>query len=285
MNYLKRLKACAALLFLKNPEAAVTNQIIKTADPETLIEWLMESARRIRGFNLTCDYADRYKLKLNVFSGHTFRDIILMGSYQMDLMELIASQVKPTELLFIDVGANVGTTILNAHSVGFRRFLGFEPIKKNFDDLLINTKQISKDSELDFRMLAVGEKKGQMPLHLNEASCGRHSFKVDFDYKTEIVEIVTLDELDIDQENFMLIDTEGFELEVLLGAKKLMARTQGVCAEITPRYISTEDLEELRVFLNTHFKRHFLKGSLIERDITPAEFYNGSEQYDIVSFR
>lgn len=285
MNYLSRVKACAALLLKKYPEAAVTSQIIKTADPETMIEWLMESARRIRGFDLTCDYADRYRLKLNVFSGHTFRDIILFGSYQMDLMELIASQVNPSSLLFIDVGANVGTTILNAHSVGFRRFLGFEPIKKNFDDLIYNTKQIAEDSELDFRMLAVGNKKGQLPLHLNEASCGRHSFKVDFDYKAEIVDIVTLDELNIDQESFILIDTEGFELEVLLGAQGLMPKIKGVCAEITPRYISAEDLEKLRVFLNTHFKRHFIKGYMIARDVTPAEFYNDNEQYDIVSFK
>lgn len=285
MNYLSRWKACAALLFKKSPESVVTSQIIKSADSEVLIEWLMESARRIRGFNLTCDYADRYKLKLNVFSGHTFRDIILYGSYQMDLMELIVSHVNPQNLLFIDVGANIGTTILNAHSLGFRKFLGFEPIKKNFDDLLQNTKQISQDSELDCRMLAVGNKKGRIPLHLNEASCGKHSFKVDFDYKTEVVEVVTLDDLSIDQENFMLIDTEGFELEVLLGAKGLIPKIQGVCAEVTPRYISEKDLDELRVFLNTHFKRHFIKGRLIERDITYAEFYNNSEQYDVVSFK
>lgn len=285
MNYLSRLRACVALLSQKNPEAEVTNQIIKSADPETLIEWLMESARRIRGFDLTCDYADHYRLRLNVFSGHTFRDIILYGSYQMDLMELIVSQVNPNELLFIDVGANIGTTILNAHSLGFRRFLGFEPIKKNFDDLIYNTKQIAHDSELDFRMLAVGNKKGELPLHLNEASCGRHSFKVDFDYKTEIVETTTLDELNINQKNFMLIDTEGFELEVLLGAKNLMPKTHGVCAEITPRYISAKDLEELRMLFNSHFKRHFIKGRLIERDVTYAEFYNSSEQYDIVSFK
>ena len=245
----------------------------------------MESARRIKGFDLTCDYANRYKLKLNVFSGHTFRDIILFGSYQMDLMELIAHHLNPCDLLFINVGANVGTTILNAHSVGFRKFLGFEPIKKNFDDLQFNTAQIAKDSELDFRMLAVGNKRGKLPLHLNEASCGRHSFKVDFNYKTEIVEIITLDELNIDQDNFLLIDTEGFELEVLLGAKKLMWKTHGVCAEITPRYISAHDLEELRIFLNAHFKRHFIKGQLMERDITQTEFYNDNEQYDIVSFK
>lgn len=285
MNYLLRLKACIALLFYKNPEADVTSRIIKSADSETLIEWLMESARRIRGFDLTCNYADHYKLKLNVFSGHTFRDIILYGSYQMDLMKLIVSQVNPKELLFIDVGANVGTTVLNAHSLGFRRFLGFEPIKKNFDDLIYNTSQIAHDSQLDFRMVAVGDKKGELPLHLNEASCGRHSFKVDFDYKTEVVEVITLDEMDINQENFILIDTEGFELEVLLGAKNLIRKTHGVCAEITPRYILPEHLEELRVFINTHFNRHFIRGRLIERDVTYAEFRNDNEQYDIVSFK
>ena len=285
MNYIRRLKACASLCFERNPEASVTSHIIKSADPETLIEWLMESARRIDGFDLTCNYADSYKLKLNVFSGHTFRDIILYGSYQMDLMELIVNQVDPKKLLFIDVGANVGTTILNAHSLGFRKFLGFEPIKKNFDDLISNTGQISENSELDLRMLAVGDKKGELPLHLNEASCGRHSFKVDFNYETETVDVITLDDLNINQENFLLIDTEGFELEVLLGAEKLLEKTQGICAEITPRYISLEHVEELRVFINTHFKRHFIKGKLIERDITYSEFYNDSEQYDIVSFK
>ncbi len=272
-------------MFQKYPEASVSNLIIKSADSETIIAWLMESSRRIQGFDLTCKYADRYTLKLNVFSGHTFRDIISLRSYQMDLMQLIVTQVDPTKLLFIDVGANIGTTILNAHSLGFRKFIGFEPIKKNFDDLIFNTQQIACDSKLDFRMLAVGNKKGKLPLHLNEASCGRHSFKVDFEYKTEIVETITLDELQIDQENFILIDTEGFELEVLLGATKLIEKTQGVCAEITPAYISSKDLEELRVFLNTYFKRHFINGALIERDVTHKEFYNENQQYDIVSFK
>lgn len=101
MNYLSRLKACAALLFKKHPQADVTDQILKTSDPEVLITWLMEAARRIEGFNLTCRYAGRYILKLNVFSGHTFRDIIRFGSYQMDLMELIVSQINPKDVLFI----------------------------------------------------------------------------------------------------------------------------------------------------------------------------------------
>ena len=283
MKFLSRLKSCIALLSKAHPEALITRHIIKSADPETLIEWLMESENRIKGFDLTCDYADEYRLKLNVCSGHTFRDIILYGSYQMDIMKLIASKLDPKSLLFIDVGANIGTTILNAHFVGFRKFLAFEPIKENFDDLVYNMEQIQHNSDLDLRMLAVSNKKEKLPMHLNETACGRHSFKVDFQYKTEVVETTTLDDIGIIEDNFLLIDTEGFELEVLQGAKDLIKNTKGVCAEITPRYISSQDLEELRVFLNKHFSQHFICGKWLNRDVTKSEFFNNNEQYDIIS--
>lgn len=132
----------------------------------------------------------------------------------------------------IDVGANVGdyTALLVKETSSL--ILSFEPSLDTFKAL---EERFRSESCVKVKNYAIGESQKMITLFTKRNSC-HNSRALDSGSIPERVEMITLDSLlkaQIDQIDFIKLDTEGFELECLEGAKRIIE-------EIHPAFIQVE---------------------------------------------
>lgn len=154
--------------------------------------------------------------------------------YELPLLHFLRANSDFSVVL--DIGANLGN-----HSKFFSVFGGIvysiEPIKKNFELLKKNAPQA-----IPFNF-AVGDEIGVSEFVTYE-SCLGNSYSIDaFNGKInnwgtginkEIVDVVTIDSLDLETPTLVKLDVEGFELRALNGARKLLTKSMKtkLCIEI-----------------------------------------------------
>lgn len=150
--------------------------------------------------------------------------------FEAELMSIMAAMCDPGSQV-LDVGGNVGMTALGfSHACDGGKVVAIEPVPRTFSILQQNTKQAENVVALNF---ALGKTPGTVTMqghndnlsgsfvadafHIDE----RNHFSVDVDVKT-------LDqcfaELGLSRIDFIKIDVEGFELEVLEGAMEVIQR-------------------------------------------------------------
>jgi FkbM family methyltransferase len=136
----------------------------------------------------------------------------------------------------IDVGANIGNhSRFFANSGG--SIFSIEPIKRNFELLQKNAPAATAFN------VGVGKECGSLEFVTYE-SCLGNSYALDaFDgeirpwgegVNKEVVNVVTLDSLEVDAPTLVKMDVEGFELNALIGAKETLTSTKNIhlCIEI-----------------------------------------------------
>lgn len=135
---------------------------------------------------------------------------------------------------FIDVGANIGLHSLTAsNSNSFIEIFSFEPEPNNFLSFIKNI-GLNEFNNIKPFCMGLGNVNTIISMNINEGwNKGKHSIKVNFnDRQTKINIPVT--QLDNFAQNInsnqliMKIDVEGFEKEVLDGAKKVINQTDNV---------------------------------------------------------
>jgi FkbM family methyltransferase len=133
-----------------------------------------------------------------------------------------------------DVGANTGEYAQQlSHEFPSAQVYSFEPVARNFEQLQKNVKGL----KVRCSFTAVGAKEGTLKLYLGEdnadgamATAHKHSLETVFDFvgkKIEDMEVpmTTLDKFcgsSVQSIDFLKIDVEGYELEVLKGASRLL---------------------------------------------------------------
>ena len=141
----------------------------------------------------------------------------------------LAHKLGLDELYVVDCGANVGTwSIALARSFPRATIIAFEPSKFAFDILKVNTLGIPS---ISIENLAAGKISHQAKLIGKEPGWGgasliaRESLKMDLGF-SETVRVVDLDTYFnthlLPPPNVLKIDTEGSELDVLIGAKSIL---------------------------------------------------------------
>ena len=140
----------------------------------------------------------------------------------------------------VDCGANIGV-----HTVEWGRLMfgwgsvySFEAQEKIFYALAGNV-AINNCLNVTARLAAVGAECGKIgipePNYLLPASYGSFELKggekaeyigqnIDYSKKDKVIDVVSIDSLELARLDFMKIDVEGMELEVLEGAKNSIAR-------------------------------------------------------------
>ena len=126
----------------------------------------------------------------------------------------------------IDVGANIGIfSVSVAGKVGSNGcVIAVEPEPNTFHLLSMNSSRYGNIIPIP---KALGNRIGLLKLFISQSNPGGHSFKkVEYEDRFTLVEVTTLDKLvedvRINKVDFIKIDTEGFELEVLEGTKKTL---------------------------------------------------------------
>jgi FkbM family methyltransferase len=150
-----------------------------------------------------------------------------------------------------DVGAHLGVFSLKAAKRVGRKglVLAFEPERTNFRLLCLNVK-VNNLTNAKVFMVGLGEQEKLAKLFLNSQTSG-HSFYLRNKSKYCLVEVTTLDKI-VGRHasgvcDFLKIDVEGYELDVLRGAKEIL--TKNSVRVVTAAYHYPDEIQEIAQYL------------------------------------
>lgn len=139
---------------------------------------------------------------------------------------------------FVDVGANFGLyTVLLGRLPTVQRVLAFEPVRRNYAQLLGNVFANRLDMKVDAYRVALGDQHGQRLIHVNPKSTGESRFEPSLEGKEpkdfslhEYVPVNRLDDIVTlrDSPIFFKIDVEGHAAAVLRGMTELLSHIDAV---------------------------------------------------------
>jgi FkbM family methyltransferase len=242
--------------------------------------------KEINGVKFPCDFSLGKRMKS-----------IYVDSYQFEVTSIMKKILKPGGI-FIDVGANIGyISAVGAALVGKTgQVHSFEPVSSYFD-YAKNFAELNPEYPITVNNYALGEKNDLCRM-AKSVSIGGSSIVPGFVTKEntmgtlENVKVKRLDEYIGEKRlyhvSLIKIDTEGFELPVLLGASGLFEERARkgdlpvVIAEITPCAFELMDRElgELDEFMSGYgYKSYDICG------ICPVNIKKLTEHHADVLFR
>jgi FkbM family methyltransferase len=166
--------------------------------------------------------------------------------------------LKKNELL-IDVGANIGTICVPAIKRNlFNRAIVFEPEPLNYSLLLSNIIINGCYNKISSHNIALGSKnREKLNLQLDDHNKGNHRIIINSKIKLKKNIVINSHKLDSFIKNInplstlLWIDVQGYETQVLLGAKKLLNKKVPVCVEFSPTFLEKKKYDI--------FKKMFIK--------------------------
>lgn len=170
--------------------------------------------------------------KIAVFANeHIGLHINQYGCYDRLNLELLFTFLNPLagcfkDALALDIGANIGN-----HSLFFSRYFGsvcaFEPNQRTFDLLSFNSKSVDNVTPFKF---GLGDVEGVFALNENPNNMGSSSIKYsDFSQSRRVdISVKRLDDIELPaaEINFVKIDVEGFESNVIKGGLGVLKKSQ-----------------------------------------------------------
>lgn len=162
----------------------------------------------------------------------------------------------------IHVGAHYGEEISEYIENGIQDIVLFEPLSECFD--VLAQKVMTLNANIEGHQVALGSASGTATMYLSDnekqsSSILRpkihltHHPHVKFD-GTEEVEVDLLDNFDTKEYNFLNMDVQGYELEVLKGATETLKHIDYVYCEVNRDevYEGNAYVEELDEFLSSY---------------------------------
>lgn len=194
-----------------------------------LTSFKMNTKKALKNGELIVDHG---KYKFNFYGGGDRGEILYHAFWDKMFSEEIQKvnkYIKPGDTV-IDVGGNLGffVLILNELVGNTGNIYTFEP-SKNLKAKLESTVKKNNLQNVTIVNLALGESEAATTLHYNPKQTGLTSIVTDFDTGSlsEEIQITTLDKFSQNipgKISFIKIDTEGYEPQVLNGARKLISR-------------------------------------------------------------
>ena len=140
----------------------------------------------------------------------------------------------------IHIGGHYGEEVGSYVEQGINDIVLFEPLKENFEILKKNVSNF--DANIEGHRVALGNSNGNITMNLSSNGLESSSIlkpklhlelypDITFD-NTEEVEIKKLDDYNYSNYNFMNMDVQGYELEVLKGAKDTLNHIDYVYCEV-----------------------------------------------------
>ena len=158
---------------------------------------------------------------------------LALGTYEVPIQNIFAQHLKSGDV-FYDIGANVGFfSIIAARLVGDTgKIYAFEPGRENAQSIRHNAR-LNNFSQIEVIEKAVSHRSGEGQLLLAEYSGGHALATADAppDLAGEVtVDLVSIDDLiaqnKIEPPNFVKVDVEGAELDVLQGMRETIKTHQ-----------------------------------------------------------
>ncbi len=159
----------------------------------------------------------------------------------------------------IHIGGHYGEELQDYIDNGIQNVIIFEPLSDNFN--VLSEKAADLNANIEGYQIALGSKKGKATMYVsdNEQQSSSilepaihltHHPHVKFPTKEE-VEVDLLDEYDCKDYNFINMDVQGYELEVLKGATETLKQINYVYCEVNRAEVYKKNamVEEIDDFL------------------------------------
>ena len=162
----------------------------------------------------------------------------------------------------IHIGAHYGEEISEYIDNGIQDIILFEPLVENFD--ILSKKVKTLNANIEGYQVALGSKKGDATMYVSDNEKQSSSVlkpKVHLTHhphvkfpSTEEVEVHLLDDYNSKDYNFINMDVQGYELEVLKGGTKTLEHVDYVYCEVNRDevYENNAYVEELDEFLSEY---------------------------------
>lgn len=162
----------------------------------------------------------------------------------------------------IHVGGHYGEEIVDYLNCGVRDIVIFEPISENFNRLKSNVENLN--ANISEFQVALGAEEAETEMFVSSNGALSSSIlkpkkhltqytDITFNQK-ETVEVKTLDSYEYNEYNFINMDVQGYELQVLKGAKKTLEYVDYVYCEVNRDevYENNAYIEEIDEFLSDY---------------------------------
>lgn len=167
-----------------------------------------------------------------------FRD---PGRHDLTQWNHIKKIIKSSRVC-LDFGGHVGTSAMRFSKV-FDRVISFEPVPDLFECLQHNTKELEN---IEIHNLAIGDECKDVTIYINPENPGSNVVEskatkdiIDSRWKNELrqnfveqkpiqVKSVSIDSLELHTVDFIKMDTEGYNIEPVIGMKATLERCSPV---------------------------------------------------------
>lgn len=180
-----------------------------------------------------------FDLKLDPANCGVDTEIFADKNYEPEILRHIRSNLRDTDV-FIDIGANIGQHSLYA-SYFCRHVYAFEPIGKLYNQCV---ESVFKNDILNVSTYnyGLGNETKDLPIYSNGSSMAASSIYATKNKKfIQNIRIRRFDDIyraiGIEKADMIKIDVEGYELEVLLGAREFIAMFKPlILTELSPYF-------------------------------------------------
>ncbi|MPZ24573.1 MAG: FkbM family methyltransferase [Dehalococcoidia bacterium] len=195
-----------------------------------------------------------------------------------DIVRELLPQESP---VVCEVGSNIGASVLQILKARPRaRVVCFEPSKR-FLPYLEENLRLAGYRDVEVRNLLVGPSRGNHWLY-NDATSGSVR---DWSHYSErqLVEMTTLDHFWIDRSpiDFLKVDTDGYDFEVLRGGQELLARDHPlIFFELSPHLMQDDPVEGFRWLQSLGYETFCAfapAGGLLEITLEPSAVIGHAE--------
>lgn len=152
-------------------------------------------------------------------------DPVIDVHYQRRYRDWVFKNI-PRRRTMIDVGANVGIFARPSAAV-FERVICFEPISINFAALELN---MADCTNVVLHPVGLSDKPQHVKFEMQIDKCGYcyqiNEWSMNPGFSTHEGDLVTLDSYGYDEVDWIKVDVEGFELQVLEGGRNTIQRNR-----------------------------------------------------------
>ncbi len=276
-----------AKLFLKKNSPAWLFTVIRFIAEVTLLKLLPLAfkARTISFHKPTIKdvhYGGRsFKIFIDPRNGYLDSQIYALKLYEPHIVAQFVKNIKEGDIC-LDIGANIGHhTIIMSQSTGKNGHVyAFEPITY-IRQQMENSLELNGIKNVTTIPDALSNKEGKMTLFINPENVAGSSFVNDAENEKLNVDVKTLDSYNFEKVDFMKIDVEGFEYNVLRGAEQTIAKHHPkILFEFSPAYYrknSPSDILDILLFFK---KNGYVLVDLEDKDKEIEDIENFTREFD-----